>query len=241
MVLLRLSARRDKDDQMNNKDVLMNSNGGSRPIGVRPWRTTGVVGALAVTALLAAACGGSSPATNTFAPGATYAQVLAFAKCMRLHGVSQFPDPDREGNFNNATIQALESNNSQDRNALFPCRSVLPNAGTGLTVEQIQQIQQQNVADAVKAAHCMRAHGITNFPDPAATTGASGVNWQPVVSAMQAGKFSTSTPSYEAALKACNNKREDGGIIPPGLGQSPVVPGSGPPSGSPPPGAGNGS
>jgi hypothetical protein len=171
--------------------------------------------------VLVAACSGSTPATNTFAPGATYAQMLAFAKCMRSHGVAQFPDPDRQGNFNNATIQALDTNNSQDNDALFQCRSVLPNAGTGLTVEQIQQIQQQNVRDAVKGARCMRAHGVTNFPDPAATTGASGVNWGPVVSAMQAGEFSTSTPSYEAALKACNNRRDDGGIIPAGNGWPP--------------------
>jgi hypothetical protein len=220
------------------------NDGWAAPRGRTGWprrrRAGALAAAVAATMMLAVACSGSSTEMNTFAPGATYAQMLAFAKCMRSHGVAQFPDPDRQGNFNNATIQALDSNNSQDRNALLPCRSVLPNAGTGLTVEQIQQIQQQNVRDAVKGARCMRAHGITNFPDPAATTGASGVNWGPVVSAMQAGKFSIGTASYEAALKACNGKI-DGGIIPPDLGLNPVVPGSGPASGSPPPVSGNGS
>jgi hypothetical protein len=199
----------------------------------------GIPAIAAAIVILVAACSGSSTVTNTFAPGATYAQMLAFAKCMRSNGVVQFPDPDRQGNFNNATIQALDSNASQDRNALFQCRSVLPNAGTGLTVEQIQQIDQQNVRDAVKGARCMRAHGITNFPDPAATTGASGVNWAPVISAMQAGEFSTSTPSYESALKVCNNKRNGGGIIP--ALQNQVVSGSGPPPSSSPPVSGNGS
>jgi hypothetical protein len=208
----------------------------------RPRRRRG--GALAAVvagaSVLAAACGGSSTQANTFAPGATYAQALAFAKCMRSNGVSHFPNPDGQGNFNNTQIEALENNNAQADNAIHQCRSVLPNAGTGLTVEQIQQIQQQNLTSAVKAAHCMRAHGITNFPDPAGTTQASGVNWQPLISAIQAG-LSLDTPSYEAAFMACNGKLV-GGPIPPSFapGQNPLAPPPGPSPGSPPV-SGNGS
>jgi hypothetical protein len=199
-------------------------------------RRAGAMAAVAAVTMLAAACGGSSAQANTFAPGATYAQMLAFAKCMRSNGVPNFPDPDRQGTFNNATVNALTSNNSGN-NALHQCRSVLPNAGTGLTVEQIQQIQQTNLHSAVKAAHCMRAHGITNFPDPAGTTQASGINWQPVLSAIQAGGLSLNTPSYEAAFMACNGKLV-GGPIPPEFdpGNNPLAPPSGPP-----PGSGNGS
>lgn len=158
---------------------------------------------------------------------------------MHSNGVPQFPDPDRQGNFNNTQIEALQNNNSQADNALHQCRSVLPNAGTGMTATQIQQIQQQNVTSAVKAAHCMRAHGITNFPDPAGTTQASGVNWQAVISAIQAGGLSLNTPSYEAAFMACNGKLV-GGPIPPEFDPGSVLP-SGPPPGSPPPVSGNGS
>jgi hypothetical protein len=189
------------------------------------------VGAAGIV-LLAAACGGSSAQTNTFAPGATYTQALAFTKCMRSNGVPQFPAPDKQGNFNNTQIEALESNDSEADDAIHQCRSVLPNAGTGLTVEQIEQIQQTNLHNAVKAAHCMRAHGITNFPDPAGTTQASGINWQPVISAELAGGFSTSTPSYEAAYDTCSGKGV-GGPIPPDF-----APGMNP--ASPPPGSRNG-
>jgi hypothetical protein len=77
---------------------------------------------------------------------------------------AQFPAPDAQGNFNNTQIEALQNNNSQADNALHQCRSVLPNAGTGLTVEQIQEIQQQNLRNAVKAAHCMRARGSRTSP-----------------------------------------------------------------------------
>ena len=194
----------------------------------RPWprwlRSTALAFVPAATLLLAAACGGSSAGTNTFAPDATQPQSLAFAKCMRANGVPSFPDPGGQGTFNNAQVQALTTGPQGD-NALHQCRSVLPNAGTGLTVTQIQEIQQQNLRNAVKSAHCMRAHGITNFPDPAGSTQSSGVNWQPVISATQTGGLSLNTPSYEAAYKTC------GRPIPPFLA----------PGAAPPPGAGGGS
>jgi hypothetical protein len=214
-------------DDMNDRRVGPRGRTG-RP---RRRRTGALAAAVAATALLAAACGGSSTQTNTFAPGATYAQAVAFTKCMRKNGFPQFPAPDGQGNFNNAQIQAL-GNGSQANNAIHVCRSVLPNAGTGLTVQQIQQIQQQNLYNAVKAAHCMRAHGITNFPDPAGTTQASGVNWQPVLSAEQAGGFNQNSPPYEAAFMACNGKLV-GGPIPPNFAPGFVAP-------SPPPGSGGG-
>jgi hypothetical protein len=158
----------------------------------RPLRRR--AGALAAvltgTALLAAACSGSPAQANTFAPGATYAQTLAFAKCMRANGVPNFPNPDRQGNFNNNNpeIQAMDGDGgsqqgaphtvSPQRNVLFVCRSVLPNAGTGLTLEQMQQISQQNLRDAVQAAKCMRRHGITNFPDPVLRGCVHGLQWR---------------------------------------------------------------
>ena len=43
-------------------------------------------------ALLAAGCGGSNgPAVRT--SGSNKAQFVAYAQCMRSHGVSDFPDP----------------------------------------------------------------------------------------------------------------------------------------------------
>ena len=90
--------------------------------------------------------------------------------------------------------------------------SLLPNEGTGLSVTQLQGMQQQNLRNAVKAAHCMRAHGIEDFPDPDGSTQDSGVNWAPVQSAIQRGRVNTSTPSYEAAYDACSGKRVGGPI-----------------------------
>ena len=183
------------------------------------WRAGALTAAAAGTTLLAAACGGSSAAANTFAPGATHAQSLAFAKCMRANGVPSFPDPNGQGGFNNAQVQAL-STGPQGNNALHQCRSVLPNAGTGLTVTQIQVIQQQNLHNAVKAAICMRAHGIPNFPDPAGTTQSSGVNWPQTLPGIDTG-----SPQYEKAYMTCSRTNR---AIPPWL-----APGASPPTGSP--------
>lgn len=206
---------------------------------VRPWPPGAGVLAAAVTGivLLAAACAGTSSAGAGTFLGGTYTQALAYAKCMRSHGVPQFPAPDSQGNFNDSQIQQLDQNDPQERNAFFTCRGLLPNEGTGLSVTQLQDIQQQNLRNAVKAAHCMRAHGIENFPDPAGSTQGSGINWQPVMSAEQAGGFSQNSPSYEAAFDACSGKRV-GGPIPPAFAPGAVppspVPGSSPGSGNAP-------
>ena len=198
--------------------------------GARRWvpgRITrrGGAGALAVVVTgvtwLAAACGRSSAPVNTFAPGATHAQALAFAKCMRANGVPSFPDPDGQGVFSSAQIQALTTGPQGDQ-AVHQCRSVLPNAGTGLTVQQIQVIQQQNLHNAVKAAICMRAHGIPNFPDPRGTNQASGVIWPQTLPGID-------TPPYEKAYRTCS--RADGAIPPwlaPGFVAPPPPPGASP-------------
>lgn len=198
---------------------------------LRPHRA-GILVAMAGIAVLAAACGGTSTAGADTFIGGTYTQSLAYAKCMRSHGVPQFPAPDGQGNFNNSQIESITQNNPQARNAWAQCGSLLPNKGTGLSVTQLQDMQQQNLRNAVKAAHCMRAHGIEDFPDPAGSTQGSGINWQPVQSAIQSGRVDTNTPSYEAAYDACSGKRV-GGPIPPDYAPGFVAP-------SPPPGSGSG-
>jgi hypothetical protein len=205
---------------------------GARPRGRcgRPRRRAAtLIAAVAGATMLAAACGGSSAGADTFL-GGTYTQSLAYAKCMRSHGVPEFPAPDGQGNFNDSQIQSIIQQDPHERDAFQVCRSLLPNEGTGLTVTQLQTMQEQNLHNAVKAAHCMRAHGITDFPDPSGMTQGSGVNWEP---AMSAG-LNLSTSSYAAAFKICSGKLV-GGPIPPML-----APGAAAQTG-PPPGSGGGS
>ena len=189
----------------------------------RPWLRAGPLSAVvAVATLLTVACSGSSAGADTFL-GGTYTQALAYTKCMRSHGVPEFPAPDGQGNFSNSQIESIIQHNPHERDAFQACRMLLPNEGTGLTVTQLQTIQQQNLRNAVKAAHCMRAHGIVNFPDPAGSTQSSGVNWQPVAAA----HLNLNTPSYAAAFKICSGGPV-GGPIPPEFAPGAVAP-TGPP------------
>jgi hypothetical protein len=192
-----------------------------------PRRAGVLAAAMAGAVVLAAACGGSSAGADTF-QGGTYAQSLAYAKCMRAHGVPNFPAPDAQGNFSNSQIDAV-GNGTAETSAFETCRSLLPNEGTGLSVSQLQAMQQQNLHHAVLAAHCMRAHGITSFPDPSGSTQDSGINWQPVIAAVQSGALNLGSPSYEKAFDVCSGKRV-GGPIPPAFAPGSVLPSGPPPS-----------
>ena len=55
-------------------------------------RRQGVLAVMAGIVMLAAACGGSPSSTDTGVSG-QFRQNLAFAQCMRSHGVPNWPDP----------------------------------------------------------------------------------------------------------------------------------------------------
>jgi hypothetical protein len=81
---------------------------------------------------------------------------------VRAHGVPDFPDPDSTGQLPAvAAKRALrEVSDSRARAATYACRNLNPNQyGSSALTAQEQQ-------DYLRAAACMRSHGITNFPDP---------------------------------------------------------------------------
>jgi hypothetical protein len=85
-----------------------------------------MVTALAGIALLAAARGGgggSSPAT----PGSSlYARAVAYAHCMRSHGVPGWPGPNSQGSF---LIRHVDMGSPVVQAADNACRHLLPNGG----------------------------------------------------------------------------------------------------------------
>jgi hypothetical protein len=149
---------------------------------VRPPRPLllAVLAATAGFALLAAGCGGSggsagvatvssSPGTTaTTAPnGATTSgntALLAYAHCMRAHGVPGFPDPDNAGRVSKVQVVAARKNDpSAFDSADGTCRHLLPNDSLGPGPQTITPAER---TDYLKAAACMRTHGYPNFPDP---------------------------------------------------------------------------
>jgi hypothetical protein len=117
-------------------------------------------------ALLVAACSGSPSSTGSGgspnAGGSANSQALAYSRCVRSHGVPDFPDPDSNGQIpKEAVVPALRGvSESRAKAATNACANLNP-AGQGGPTLTAQEQQ-----DYLKAAACMRSHGVTNFPDP---------------------------------------------------------------------------
>jgi hypothetical protein len=206
----------------------------------RTWALA--VAGLAGVALVAAGCGGSSsPAVahlssgkgassggsegNASSSGAagsegmpSQQQLVAFAKCMRSHGVSDFPEPS-EGHLvlRGRPGPGLDRGSAQFETARDACRKLLPNGG-----RPSPQQQKQAEERALKFSACMRSHGEPNFPEPEFKGG--GVQMR-----LRAGPggIDPRSPQFQAAQKACQQY-----FGPPGSK-------GGPPPG--PPGGGDGS
>jgi hypothetical protein len=141
-------------------------------------------GALAV-GVAVTACG-SGPSTPGVAAGPTTTAtanpsaaasthptgLLAYASCMRSHGVANFPDPAGSGGIpKEGVIRAFRAvSNSQAEAAQNDCRHLLPTGGS-LSGQASQPVTAQDQQDYLKAAACMRSHGITDFPDPTFSNG----------------------------------------------------------------------
>jgi len=148
--------------------------------GRRRWcrvrsRRAGDLAATAGLALLAAACGGSSPHAGGSAPSqAANSQALAYARCVQHRGVPNYPDPDSSGQLPKTDARLLGVSTSQYQAARQACRHLLP-AGGSLKQREAQCMQNSDCPPALvqrmltadrKLARCMRSHGSPNFPDP---------------------------------------------------------------------------
>jgi hypothetical protein len=160
------------------------------------WRWAGVLPIVAAMAVLVAACGGGgSSAAGGSSP---YQKAVAYAQCMRSHGVPGFPDPDSKGNF---IIQGPKLGGSPGafQSADRACRHLLPGGGQ-MTAAQ----QQQALRQALKFSACMRAHGLPNFPDPTAEKGGISLS-------LDGSGLSPHSPRFQAAQRACRSLMPGGG------------------------------
>lgn len=120
----------------------------------------------AAMALLLAACSASPSPTDSVssanAAGSAFSKGLAYARCVRSHGVPDFPDPNSAGQFNKTTVQQLSAGNAQYQTATQTCAHLLPNSGGGPTAAELRQ----EWTGMASFARCMRSHGVPNWPDP---------------------------------------------------------------------------
>jgi hypothetical protein len=83
---------------------------------------------------------------------------------MRSHGVSNFPDPTTPGSdkeFLVGQIPGIDPNSPAFESGHTACKHLLPGGGTAS-----QRATVQVMAQLLGTSRCMRAHGVTGFPDP---------------------------------------------------------------------------
>ncbi|HTW10164.1 MAG TPA: hypothetical protein VME46_21860, partial [Acidimicrobiales bacterium] len=130
-----------------------------------------LVAALVVVAVSLAACGGSPSkgvasvgSTTTTSPGSAaqvpVAGAVRFASCMRSHGVTNYPDPSGSGRPQ--SLKQINPSSPTFLRAYEACQKYAPlGEGGGPPPPSAAQLRF-----ALAFAHCVRAHGFAQFPDP---------------------------------------------------------------------------
>jgi len=177
-------------------------------------------GILAAGVAVAACTSPSTPGAATGSPGTAATGggtqttgLLAYSSCMRSHGVPNFPDPVSSGGIPKETGQQLGVSDSQLQEAQNACQHLIP-AGGSLSGQPIQTITAQQQQYYLKAAACMRSHGITNFPEPVFQNGQ-------VEFPMLSHLVDLNSAQFTRAYHVCQK------LIPPGLPDSGSGDGSG--------------
>jgi hypothetical protein len=120
----------------------------------------------------------------------SYAQQLAFAECMRSHGVSTFPDPSSKSGFTSSgSASSINHDSPQFIAANAACQHLLPAGPPPVS-------NQQRLQQGLKIAECMRAHGIHDFPDPTPQGG---------LQITGKGDLNPANAQFQAAQNACQS------------------------------------
>lgn len=110
------------------------------------------------TALVVAACGS---AANPGTSSATADQALEYVRCLRSHGVRNFPDPSPGGRLPNIP-QGIDTEAPAFRDAQSACAKLMPGPSGPATASE----NASRSASLLAVARCMRNHGLPDFPDP---------------------------------------------------------------------------
>jgi len=156
-------------------------------------------------AVAAGACGGGSggpgvaqagtptttAASSQHAP--TKASLLAFAQCMRAHGVASFPDPDSSGRI---AVQAGQGTGIDPRSPQFQAAQQACKAYAPFGVGTSRKVGDR--ATLLRFSRCMRSHGVADFPDP---NGQGGI----AITGGPSGDLDPNSPQFQSAQRACQH------------------------------------
>ena len=181
--------------------------GRRRPLPLR--RAVAITAVLAGVVGLAAACSSpKSPAAGK-SPSGVAAKALAYSKCMRRHGISDYPDPTISSNGGHTGVGikiGAHAGSSSDLNPKNPryqaasraCQSRQPGGQQG-------PASAQELAADVKFAACMRSHGFPAWPDP---DGHGVFNLTGAIN----GAINTNSAQFGSASKTCESKTHVHGL-----------------------------
>jgi hypothetical protein len=152
-------------------------------------------------AIVLAACGSSSTKSSG-SPAASSNQGVAFAECMRAHGLTNFPDPGSGGGIQFSQGSGINPQSPGFQTAQKACGHLLPGGGPG----SIKPTEHQKEL-AIQDAQCMRAHGLSNFPDPTLTpptpTGSELVFGRAGMFFVLGPGINPQSPAFESAAAKC--------------------------------------
>ena len=164
------------------------------------WRAGALIAVSAVVALALAGCGSSpgasAPSATATPRSGTTPTAEQFSQCMRAHGVPDFPDPNAQGQF--PLPPGTNPNAPQFQTAQQACKAVAP-AGP----LNGHAINPQELSQALKFVHCMRTHGVAQFPDPTAQ-GTFNVD-------VHSSALNIDSPQFLKAMRACRTLLPAGG------------------------------
>ena len=145
------------------------------------------------TVLLATACGSGSPGPAA-SPSRLYQQSLTYSRCMRAHGVPNFPilPQGPGGSLVHPASPPAGMLTAPGYGAAFRACLKLAVIGGGSRARY-----QAAALRGLNQAECMRAHGITNYPSPGTLDG--GIH-SPDFTAIG---LDPHTFQFQAAAKAC--------------------------------------
>lgn len=141
----------------------------------------------------------TAPAGGSASAGQTQlAKALAYAGCMRSHGVPNWPDPVRtpHGDYGFRT-KGINPQSAAFHGAQQACNALAPE-GWSTGGQQLSLAQQQAW---LTWATCIRSHGMQSFPDPTFPGGG----------AVQIAAKASSSQQLKLAMDACKSQMPSAG------------------------------